>query len=157
MKGIIKKTLVVLLVVFVIMQFFGPEKNESDMVPATDFITMENPPENIKVVLKNACYDCHSNNTRYPWYNSITPINYWMADHVEHGSKHLDFSDWGNYSPKKKDHKLDECIEMVEDKEMPLNSYTWTHGDAKLTDAQIKEMNDWFAVLRLKYQGEMAQ
>lgn len=157
MKAIIKKIAIGLLVLLLILQFFGPEKNLSDTTPQTDFILVEKPPKRIENILKVACYDCHSNNTRYPWYNNITPLNYWLADHVDHGKGHLDFSDWGNYSVKKKDHKLDEFIEMVAEKEMPLNSYTWTHKDAVLSDEQIKDINDWIALVRLRYQNEIPQ
>ena len=152
---IIKKILVVLLIVFIIMQFFGPDKNEGDMASIDAFIADTNPPNDVHEILKNACFDCHSDVTRYPWYNKITPVNYWMADHIDHGKGHFDVSAWESYSLKKKDHKMDELIEMVEAKEMPLPSYTWTHGDAKLSEAQIKAIVDWGKAVRAKYSAEM--
>lgn len=148
---ILKKIGLVLLVVFVIAQFFGPEKNEGDISSIDAFLADTNPPEGVKEILKNTCYDCHSSYTRYPWYNNITPINYWMADHIEHGSEHFNVSKWNDYSLKRKDHKLDELIEMVEAKEMPLPSYTWTHGDAKLSDDQIASVISWAKQVRTKY------
>jgi len=125
---ILKKILLLLVVVFVIAQFFGPDKNEGSLESITAFTNETKPPEDVMMTLKSTCFDCHSNSTRYPWYNNITPVNYWLADHIDHGKGHLNFSEWENYSVKKKDHKLDEVIEMVEEKEMPLPSYTWTHG-----------------------------
>lgn len=148
---IIKKILLLLLVVFVIAQFFGPDKNEGDIASVDAFYTDTNPPEDVKIILKESCLDCHSDHTRYPWYNKITPVNYWLANHIDHGKGHFDVSKWNDYSIKKKDHKLDELIEMVEDKEMPLPSYTWTHGEAKLTDAQIQSVIDWAKSVRLTY------
>ena len=148
---ILKKILLLLLIAFVIAQFFGPEKNEGDIASVEPFYADTNPPEDVKIILKETCLDCHSDYTRYPWYNSITPVNYWMADHIDHGKKHFDLSKWSDYSVKKKDHKFEELIEMVEAKEMPLPSYTWTHGDAKLTDEQIKSVIDWAKNVRLKY------
>ncbi|NER11966.1 cytochrome C [Leptobacterium flavescens] len=149
---IVKKILVLLLIVLVIMQFIRPEKNTSDTVPATDFITMTNPSEEIKGILKTACYDCHSNNTVYPWYNNIAPVSYWLADHVKDGKKHLNFSDWGNYDQKRKAHKLEELVEEVKEHKMPLNSYLWMHKDAKLDDAQIEALTSWAQDLRFVYQ-----
>lgn len=152
---IIKKILIALLVVFIIMQFFGPEKNEGSLTSIDAFIEDTNPPNDVLGIMKNACFDCHSDVTRYPWYNNITPVNYWMADHVEHGKKHFDVSDWNSYSVKKKDHKIDELIEMVEDKEMPLPSYTWTHGDANLSDDQINSVISWAKEVRASYSTQL--
>lgn len=148
---ILKKLGLLLLVVFIIAQFFGPEKNQGDIGSVENFFTDTNPPDNVKLVLKTACLDCHSDYTRYPWYNNITPVNYWLADHIEHGTKHFNVSKWKDYSDKKKDHKLEELMEMVEAKEMPLPSYTWTHGDAKLSQEQIDDMITWVKTARTKY------
>lgn len=151
---IIKKILVLLLIVFVIAQFFGPDKNEGDLALVDAFLTETNPPENIKALLKESCFDCHTSATRYPWYSNITPVNYWMADHVKHGKKHFDMSNWEGNSVKKKDHKFEELIEMVEEKEMPLPSYTWTHTEAKLSDSQIQDIVEWAKQVRFKYSLE---
>lgn len=151
---IIKKILWLLVIVFVIAQFFGPDKNEGDLASINAFLKETNPPEDVKLILKESCYDCHSDFTRYPWYNNITPVNYWLDDHIEHGKKHFNVSNWVGNSTKRKDHKFEELIEMVEAKEMPLNSYTWTHTEAKLTDEQIKALVDWAKQVRLKYSLE---
>ncbi len=147
---IIKKLLIALLIVFVIAQFFQPEKNQGDMASVTPFIEYSNPPQDVKLILEQHCYDCHSDVTQYPWYGSITPVNYWMAEHVEHGKEHFDLSSWDGYSLKQKDHKVEELIEMVEKKEMPLASYTYAHWDAKLSDDQINSVVEWAKSLRVK-------
>ncbi|MEZ4793028.1 MAG: heme-binding domain-containing protein [Gelidibacter sp.] len=151
---IIKKILWFLLLVFVVAQFFGPEKNEGNLTSIDSFYADTNPPEKVKLILKESCNDCHSDVTRYPWYNKITPVNYWMADHVKHGKGGLNMSKWDDYSTKKKDHKLKELIEIVKKKEMPLPSYTWVHTEAKLTDEQIKSVVDWANQVRFKYSLE---
>ncbi|OIQ28305.1 MAG: cytochrome C [Bacteroidetes bacterium MedPE-SWsnd-G2] len=148
---LIKKLLLGLLVVFIIAQFFGPEKNSGELSSLEPFLADTNPPEDVKILLKETCFDCHSDVTRYPWYSSITPVNYWMADHVKHGKSELNVSKWDAYSVKRKDHKLEEVIELVEEREMPLNSYTWTHSDAKYTDEQIESMVKWAESVRFKY------
>jgi hypothetical protein len=148
---ILKKILWALLAIFVIAQFFRPDKNVSDTVPMTDFIVVEQPPQRIAEMIKTSCYDCHSNNTKYPWYNAITPVNYWLGGHVRHGKGEFNFSTWQEYSPRKKDHKLEEFVELVEKHEMPLESYLWMHSDAKLNSEQIEQLTNWVTTLRLKY------
>ena len=147
----IKKILFLLLIVLVVAQFFGPDKNQGDIASIDAFISETHPSDEVKMILKETCFDCHSDVTRYPWYNNITPVNYWLNGHVEHGKEELNFSKWSSYSVKRKDHKLEEVIEKVEEKEMPLPSYTWTHSEAKLTDAQIKVVVDWAEKVRLGY------
>ncbi|WP_142786515.1 heme-binding domain-containing protein [Changchengzhania lutea] len=151
---IIKKGFWFLVVVFIIAQFFRPERNEGDLQSINAFLAETNPPEDIQIILKESCYDCHSDVTRYPWYNHITPVNYWLAHHVKDGKKHFNMSNWEGNSIKRKDHKLEELIDMVKHKDMPLNSYTWTHSEAKLSEAQIKSMVDWANMVRLKYSLE---
>ena len=148
---IIKKILFLLLIVLVIAQFFGPEKNQGEIASMDAFISETHPSDEVKMILSESCFDCHSDVTRYPWYNNITPVNYWLDGHVEEGKEELNLSKWSSYSIKRKDHKLEEVIEKVEEKEMPLTSYTWTHKEAKLTDAQISIVKDWAEKVRLGY------
>lgn len=147
----LKIILVVLLIIFVLMQFFDPAENAGSTVSFESFLNDTNPDEEVTVILKTTCFDCHSDVTRYPWYNEITPLNFWLANHIEDGKKHFNISAWDDYSVKKKDHKFEELIEMVESKEMPLESYTYIHSEAKLTDSQITAVVDWGKKVRLKY------
>ncbi|WMI64570.1 heme-binding domain-containing protein [Aestuariibaculum sp. YM273] len=148
---LLKKMVLALLVLIVIAQFFGPEKNEGDMASIEPFLAETNPPADVKAILEETCYDCHSDVTRYPWYNNITPVNYWLAEHIEDGKKHFNVSNWVGNSVKRKDHKFEELIEMVEDKSMPLKSYTITHSEANLSEDQIKAVIDWAKLVRVKY------
>lgn len=149
---LLKKAATFLLIAFIVMQFFRPEKNQSDATHASFFETETNPGDEVLLVLKNACYDCHSDHTRYPWYNTIAPVNYWLDDHVRHGKGELNFSDWEQYSADKKDHKLEEVIEEVKEGKMPLDEYTWTHAEARLTEDQKQAVTDWAAKTRALYQ-----
>lgn len=148
MKKTIKRILLFLLLVLVVLQFIRPDHSIPEYDEAQDFMMMLSPSENIKEVLKSACYDCHSYHTKYPWYDQIAPVSYWLDGHVDHGREKLNFSLWGTYSPKRVDHKLEECIEYVENKSMPLKSYTWTHQDARLSDAQRTQLIGYFQSLR---------
>lgn len=154
---LVKKILLGLLVIFVIAQFFGPEKNEGDLKSLETFISETKPTDEVHKILKQACFDCHSNVTKYPWYSSITPVNYWMDEHVRDGKKHLNFSAWDSYSLKKKEHKMDELHEEVEEKHMPLDSYTWMHADAQLTQDQIDKVVAWGKQVQASYKAQMNQ
>ncbi|PCE62430.1 heme-binding domain-containing protein [Sediminicola luteus] len=155
---LLKKIAWALLIVFVGMQFFRPETNTAEAGHLDAFLTETNPSQEVRLILKQACNDCHSNQTIYPWYSNIAPISYWMDEHIEHGKEELNFSEWATYKKKKKDHKLEELVEEVEEGKMPLNEYTWTHVDAKLTDGQIKALTDWAKRTRALYQiGERPQ
>jgi hypothetical protein len=150
---IVKKILISVSVVLVLAQFFGPKKNDGDMATVAAFMTETNPPEDVKKILETTCFDCHSSKTSYPWYNAITPVNYYLEEHIKDGQKHLNFSKWNEYSLKKKAHKMDELYEEVEEGEMPLNSYTWLHADANLTTKQIAAVVTWGK----KVQGDYKQ
>ncbi|MEP3209635.1 MAG: heme-binding domain-containing protein [Maribacter sp.] len=149
---IVKKVAVALLLILVAMQFYRPEKNNAQGDHTLQFLTETNPPQKVKIILQQSCYDCHSNNTEYPWYNNVAPVSYWLAGHIKDGKKHLNFSEWESYATKKKDHKLDELIEMVEVGEMPLKEYTWTHKEAKLTAEQQNDIVNWAKQTRALYQ-----
>lgn len=148
----IKKAITTFLILFIIAQFFNPQKNEYTSIPDTDFIATEKTPEQFAAILKESCYDCHSNNTKYPWYDRITPVNFWVNGHIKHAKGHLNFSEWSTYSSKKKVHKLEGFIEMIEENKMPLASYSLMHPEAKLTKTETKALIDWIAFLKIKYE-----
>ena len=140
----VKKILLALLAVFVIIQFIHPEKNQSD--DQLNAVSKKyEVPENVEAILKVACYDCHSNNTRYPWYANVQPSAWWLADHVNEGKRELNFSNFITRPIAVQNKKFDEIAEQVEKKEMPLAEYTYLgmHQDAKLTDAQRQTLINW--------------
>ncbi len=91
---IVKIIAVVLLVAFVGIQFVPTERNQSDIVPKTDFMLVNSVPDHIKSKLQTSCYDCHSNNTQYPWYNKVQPIAWFLGDHIKEGKAELNFNEW---------------------------------------------------------------
>ena len=108
-----------------------------------DFIIQTNAPDEVAEILKTSCYDCHSNETNYPWYSNVAPISWWVGDHIKEGREELNFSAWGTFSEKRKKKKLHEIEEEVEEGEMPLSSYTLTHSDADLSDDQKEVLISW--------------
>jgi len=144
----IKKILIGLLLVLVAIQFIRPAKNQSAELSANDISRAYTISGEMQDLLKTSCADCHSNNTVYPWYSNVQPVAWWLANHVKEGKKELNFSEFATYSPKKQAHKLKEVIEQVKEGEMPLNSYTWIHKNATLTDDQKLAISSWADALR---------
>ncbi len=144
-----------LLAVLVVMQFFQIDKTNPEYNAANDFLNSAQPPAGVAETMKNACYDCHSYQTKYPWYTYVQPVGWWVKNHIEEGREHLNLSLWGGYSAKRKNHGLEEMQEMVEEGEMPLNSYTWGHPEARLTGDQRNALISFFKETRdkLGYSG----
>jgi hypothetical protein len=139
-----KKITIGLLAVFIVIQFFQPEKNTSDN--QTNHISGKYEISGeVSAILKNACNDCHSNKTEYPWYANIQPVGWWLANHVSDGKGHLNFSEFTSRKIAYQNHKLEEIIEEVDEDKMPLPSYTnfGLHPEANLTAEQKKVLTDW--------------
>jgi hypothetical protein len=93
--------------------------------------------------LAKACNDCHSNNTRYPWYATLQPVDWWMSDHVKDGKKEINFDEFTNRPAFYQHRKMEEVMKQIKEGEMPLNSYTWTHKDARLTSIEKEKLTGW--------------
>jgi hypothetical protein len=140
----LKKILIGLLVVLVLIQFFRPEKNDSNDL-TLDVSTKYKVPEDVSQILRVACNDCHSNKTNYPWYAQIQPVAWWLNDHVTEGKEHLNFSNFTQLPIAVQNHKFEEVIEVIDENEMPLESYTYLglHPEAKLTEDQKTTLKNW--------------
>ena len=139
---------VLLIVALIIIQFYPKELNQSDEDSTADISRVYQVPEKVQKNLQVSCYDCHSNNTEYPWYNKVQPVALFLENHIKDGKEHLNFSEFGNYTTKKQKKKLKEISEEVEEGEMPLTSYTLIHWDAKISDTDKKAIIDWADNLR---------
>ena len=147
-----KKVLTVLLVAFIMIQFFQIDKVNPVTNDGMDFITIKNTPEPIANIIRNSCYDCHSNETAYPAYSYTQPAGWLLKNHRDEGRKELNFSTFATYDSKRQSHKLGEAAEQVEQKEMPLESYTLGHPDAKLTNEQRQLLADYFRKIQKQIQ-----
>ncbi len=156
MKKRIKTILLGLLAVLVIIQFIQIDKTNPPHDSAKDFISQQNPPQEVATLLQDACYDCHSHQTEYPWYTNVQPLAWWIKHHITDGRRHLNFSTWGDYNAKRKAHKAKELVELVSESEMPLKSFTLTHPEARLTKLQRKKMVDWLKTLESSEKGQLA-
>lgn len=149
MKKIIKKILFIGLIIFLLMQLYQPARNESFEQDITaNFTKVYNVPKNVEAILRTSCYDCHSNNTNYPWYSNIQPVRFFMEHHIKEAKEDLNFSEWGNYSKRKQENKLDRIVKQIKSDEMPLASYTLIHKNARLTTVQKEEIMDWLSKIK---------
>lgn len=127
------------------IQFYQPALNvDKGQVYTTDFTQSYKMPVEVKAMLQTSCYDCHSNNTNYVWYDYVQPARSMVENHIKNAKQDLNFNEWGNYSNRKQERLLNSIKEQIETKQMPLSSYTLFHRNAKLSDAQIKVLSDWF-------------
>jgi hypothetical protein len=145
---IVKNIVLVLLVAFVGIQFIPTKRNQSDTIPVTDFILVNNVPNNIKRKLQVSCYDCHSNNTNYPWYNKTQPVAWFLEDHIKEGKSELNFSEWDSLSNRRKASKLRSIIKQIESNKMPLESYTSIHKDAEFSEEEKSTIIKWITQLK---------
>lgn len=144
MKRRIKNVIKVCVLTIVLIQFFQPARNiNTGQDLKLDFTQIYKVPKNIESTLQNSCYDCHSNNTRYPWYSRIQPGAWLMANHIKEGKSELNFSVFGNYSQRKSKSKLKEMANQIKENEMPLTSYTLLHQNAILSKNQREELINW--------------
>ena len=136
-----KRILYIVLAIALVAQVFQPDRSAPPIDPANDMLVMTQAPDDIKAMVHAACYDCHSDRSTYPWYSYVTPVNFWLQDHINEGREKINFSRWDLSASQKHAH---EAGEEVQEGEMPLDSYTWVHGEARLEGAQRTALANWF-------------
>lgn len=148
-RSLVKKIALGGVFALAIIQFVRPAKNIAATGPGPNDITVLHPtsPE-VTAILAKACYDCHSDRTRYPWYAEVQPVGWWLAHHVKEGKRELNFSEFGAYAPARAARKLKAVDRMLNKNAMPLTSYTLIHRDAVLTPAEAKALIDWADAVR---------
>lgn len=138
-----KKFLISIAVILIAIQFFQPEKNISKESSYNSIEKQYAIPSNVNLHLRTSCYDCHSNNTKYPWYSNIQPVGWWLSNHINEGKRELNFDEFNSYTLEKKKKKISEIIKEIDKKDMPLSSYTLIHRNAELTVEQRQEIIQW--------------
>ncbi|MBK9732758.1 MAG: heme-binding domain-containing protein [Chitinophagaceae bacterium] len=147
LKRFLRALLSMALIAFIVIQFFHPEKNDSN--DETQAITTKfEVPKEVVDILKTSCYDCHSNHTNYPWYSKIQPVDWWLDHHVKEGNEEVNFSVFASYSPRRQYRKFVEIKEQIEEGEMPLEVYTLTHKDAILNEQQKQLVIQWSLAMK---------
>ena len=143
MKKVLKTIGWLLLIALIAIQFFHPKKNIHEGDQPNAISKKFQVSADVKTILDKACMDCHSNNTRYPWYNNIQPVAWWLNDHVIDGKKELNFDEYINKRPRFQYRRMEQTIDLVKKREMPLDSYTWIHKDAILSEEEKTKLFDW--------------
>ena len=149
MKRFFKLFFVTLIILLLLIQFYPKPKENIATTSGLNEITMVHQvPADVQKILKTSCYDCHSNNSVYPWYAKIQPVALLLDDHIKEGKKELNFDEFGSYSIRRRYKKLDEINEQIKEDEMPLFSYTIIHRNARLNNEQKLILTNWTAALR---------
>lgn len=142
-----------MLLALILIQFIEPVRNESSASQPDDIFSRYAASDTIRAMINTSCYDCHSNNSKYPWYAEIQPLAWWLNYHIKEGKDELNFSDFAAFNTRFKSHKLDEIMELVDKKEMPLKSYLITHSEARLSEKDRKEIIKWAGELKARIKG----
>jgi hypothetical protein len=139
LKKFLKAALLVFAIAFVIAQFIRPNRTNPP-IHAAQVLQM---PADVRTIFDRSCADCHSNNTTWPWYTNVSPVSWWIWNHVRVGRSELNVSEFNTYSQRKAAHKMEEICEMVQKGEMPLIGYEPLHPTAKLSDADKSRLCEW--------------
>jgi hypothetical protein len=142
-KKRLKWILITAVAAFGLLQLTNLGRTHPTVVPGHDLLSTNSPPPQIATLLRGACYDCHSYETRWPWYGHVAPISWWLDSHVRDGRKHLNFSEWPHDDAQRAAKKWNRVSDTVRDGDMPLPSYARIHKPARLTDEQRKQLADW--------------
>ncbi len=138
-----KRILLIIVIIFLAIQFYRPQKNIHPGLQPNDISNLYAVPADVDTILVHACKDCHSNNTRYPWYNKVQPVAWFLANHVKDGTGSFNLNEFATYPVWRQYDKISEVKKQIDKGEMPLSSYTWIHKDAILTDAQKDTIETW--------------
>lgn len=144
-----KKVFLIIVGILILIQFIRFEQNDSTEY-LDDFVTTVNVPEDVLKILKKSCMDCHSNYTKYPWYNKIAPVSWYLSSHVNEGKEYLNFSKWSSYNKNQKGHILKGLEEELLSKRMPTLSYLLVHEEAKMTDEEYQAVLKWTKSLKVE-------
>ena len=139
-----KKILLWIVGIFILIQLIPIDRTNKPVDRKQNFVDIVKPPKEVTQILINACYDCHSNEVKYPKYAYVAPISWSIKHHVNEGRERVNFSVWSTYNNDQKNHIIDDILETVESKEMPLKGYLPMHPEANLTEVQRKIFNDYF-------------
>ena len=139
-----RRILLILAVLLLLAQFVRPDRTNPPVDPAKELQA----PAHVQQILDRSCKDCHSSRTEWPWYSNVTPVNWYLVDHIKEGRRELSFSEFQSYSAKKKAKKMKELCEEVEEHNMPLREYTWLHPQAKLSEADRQTLCTWAKELK---------
>jgi hypothetical protein len=130
-------------IVLIGAQFVRPARTNPRTEPTRALAAARPVPREVAATLARACRDCHSNETRWPWYSNVAPVSWFVIDHVDHGRSHFNYSEWSRYEDAEATRLLKEACRRARKQEMPLPSYTLMHRQARLSPADIEGLCAW--------------
>lgn len=148
MRKALRWAAVVFVIVLVAIQFFGPVRTSPATDPSETLVATGRVTPEVSAILDRSCRDCHSNETRWPWYSRIAPMSWGVIDHVNHARRRMNLSKWTSYDPEDARGFLVDICALTRKHDMPLPSYTWIHRDARLSDHDIAVLCAWTEVMR---------
>jgi hypothetical protein len=143
MKKSVKIALGILFAGLIVIQFFQPDRNLGEVRTDDELVLLTGAPEEIAAILATSCYDCHSNHTNYPWYSRVSPVSWFLDEHIRKGKEALNFSNWGSLEKKEKIGVLADICDEIKSGNMPLKSYLLIHRNARLTDMDAETLCLW--------------
>lgn len=150
MKKVFKRIFFIGFLIFILIQFYQPARNSNKgQVSTVGFNTVYKVPVDVQNILQTSCYDCHSKNTNYKWYDFVQPARLLVEMHIKEAKENVNFDEWANYSTRKKENKLDRIVKQIKAGEMPLPSYTIIHTYAKLTAVQKEIIINWVNTIQV--------
>jgi acyl-CoA reductase-like NAD-dependent aldehyde dehydrogenase len=142
---LLKRTVLLLVIAGAGMQLFRPDRSNPPVDAAQSVQATATVPAAVDAVFRRSCYDCHSSETRWPWYSGVAPVAWAVAGDVHEARAQFSFSEWGTYPVRKRVAILEKMCDEVREGKMPLKQYLWLHRDATLSEADWKAVCDWSA------------
>ena len=139
-----KKVLLAIIIFLGVSQFIKIDKENKIVNSSLDFLSIESPTKKISKMIQNQCYDCHSDETKYPWYADIAPISWWLKSNIDGARDFMNFSTWGLLTPKQKIAKMQECFEALQEEEMPVALYILMHDQSQFSEKETDSLQEWF-------------
>jgi len=152
---VLKWLAIALAVGFVGIQFVRPVRTNPPVDESQTIFAHAQVPPPVSAIFDRSCRDCHSNKTDWPWYSNVAPVSWWLTDHVNHGRKDLNLSEWGRLARDRQDRKLRQICDEVQDGMMPLSSYLPMHPQAKLSAEDKKVLCEWTDAERQRLSREV--
>lgn len=143
MTRLVRAAILSAAIVCVAIQFVRPARTNPSTRSGETLAAHLAVPQETQRILDRACRDCHSNETRWPWYSEVAPVSWWVIEHVNHGRSHFNYSTWSAYDRARQSTLLDRSCSLVKGHDMPLGSYLLMHSSARLSPAEIDRLCQW--------------
>jgi heme-binding protein len=140
--------LALVLILVIGAQFVGADRTNPPTKAQASLLAQKAMTPDVRAILDRSCRDCHSNDTRWPWYSHIAPVSWILLQEVHDARDRMNYSNWTSYDSDDQDKFLNGMCKLTTKGRMPLPSYLWVHRDARLSDADVKTLCAWSDKMR---------